>query len=214
MKVTDEEITVQKLFGTKSFRWDDVERVSRRGEYLFFHNRDGNATLSIGSQMNGYAELLDLFFKKHSRLFKAIESGFISRGRYDFLAILFFALLSIGLGLYSFRVSEWFYGVVYVGCGIYALFIWPRIPQSITLLDDVLLVNYPFREVSYYARWIKEVTLGETKSWGQVSHFVKINLRMGNSISLSAFPHNGLLAYRSLKRWHEKALAKEIVQSS
>lgn len=215
VKITDEEITVQKLFGSKSFRWDEIERISRRGEYLFFHNYDGKTTLSIGSEMNGYAELLELFFKKHAKLFRVLENEPLSwDSRNSNYFMLLYALLFFGASIYFFYTAEWFLGVGYSGIVIYSLFNWPRITTSIIILDDMFIVTYPFREKSYYARWIEEITLGETKPWGQVSQFVKINLKAGKSIDLRLFPHNGLLAYRRLKRWHKKALKKETAQIS
>ncbi len=213
IKVTDEEIIIQSLIGKKSLRWTEVEHVSVQGEYLRLHGRDGSAILSIGSQMNGYAELLDLLFKNHSKLFKTLESEFISLWKYSELFALLFVLFLLGVGAYSFLESDWFLGILLFGLGTFALFSWPKAPRIVTWLDDKIIVTYPFRETFYSARWIDSITLGETRSWGQVSHFVKINPKMGNSISLSAFPHNGLLAYRSLQHWHKRELEKATIPS-
>jgi len=79
VKISDEEIVTHRLLGSKSLKWSEINRASVRGQSLRLHNYDGDITLSIDSQLEGYIDILNIIFKKLPNLLDAGENNFLSK---------------------------------------------------------------------------------------------------------------------------------------
>ncbi len=209
VKVSNEEITINRLLGSKSLRWPEIARVSTRGQGLRLHNYDGDLALSIDPQLEGYAEILDAIFHKRPDLFDNNDNTVMSG---SWLV----SLLALGSGLLFIAASVfWFFGaeesekvfpLILFGIGVFVIAIWFFAPKRLTLESKALMIGYFFKEESYSAGDIDSISLEKQRTRNGYIYFVRINLRSGKKIKLPTFNQGVPLTYQILKRWHEKAI--------
>ena len=165
--------------------------------------------LSLDSQVEGYAEILDILFNKRPDLFNEGENIVMSTGWLVNLLIVGFSLfLIIVFSVFMFSLSEEFEkisSVILVALGVWLLVAWFLSPKSIGLEDRTLLVIYFFKEVSYSVEDIRFVSLEKTRTKEGYVYFPQLNLTSGKKIKLPGFKQGSIFTYQILKRWHQKA---------
>lgn len=213
IKISDQELTTSRLLRLKSLRWSEIERVSMRGQSLRLHNHDEDIVLSLDSQVEGYAEILDIVFSKRPDLFDEGENTVMSSGWLGNLLILGFGLLIIVVSVLGFSVPEEEYdkifSVIFFALGVYLIVSWFLSPKSVALEDRTLLLMYFFKEVSYSAEDIHFISLEKRRTKDGYIYFPQLNLRSGKKILLPGFKQGSVITYQILKRWHEKATSKD-----
>ena len=214
IRISNEEIVTRRLLGSKSLRWSEIGRVSMRGQALRLHNHEEDVTLSFDSQLESYAEILDIIFNKRPDLFDVGENDVMSTGLFGSLFTIGFGLLLIGLSIFVFSASEELgalYALIFFALGLYVIVSWFLSPKSIILEDQKLLVMYFFKEVSCMANDIKSVTLERRKTRNGYIYFVHVNLNIGKPLKLPGFKQGSVLSYQILKRWHENAISRQSI---
>jgi hypothetical protein len=78
VKISNDEITTTRLLGSKSLRWSEIARVSTFGQTLRLHNYDDDLVLSIDSQLEGYANILDIILNKRPDLLDTTDDNGMS----------------------------------------------------------------------------------------------------------------------------------------
>jgi len=209
VKVSDQEITTKKILKSKSLRWSEIARVSIRGQTLRLHNRDEDIVLLIDPQLEGYSAILDLLFKKRPDLLNLGENNVMARSLLNHTLIIGYGLLimmiSIPLFISREHQFDWFFGLVFIGIGIYVIISWFLSAQSMVLENkDLLLISF-FKEIHYSANDINSISLEKTRTKNGYVYFAQINLKSGKKIKLPGFKQGSVITYQMLKRWHEKA---------
>jgi len=207
VKISDEEIVTHGLLGSKSLKWSEINRASVRGQSLRLHNYDGDITLSIDSQLEGYIDILNIIFKKLPNLLDAGENNFLSKSILTNIISVALSLLlvSIAILFLVYQGSDWFISILFVGLGIYILISWLLSPQGVALEGSSLSVVYLFKKVSHRADEISAIALEKRRTRNGYFYFVRLNLKTGKPVKLSM--QGAILAYETLKRWHEKTIS-------
>lgn len=109
VKISSEEITTNRLLGSKSLRWSEIARVSVFGQAVKLHNYDEDLVLSIDSQLDGYADILDIIFSKRSDLLDKNEDTVLTSSWLGTSAALGFGVHHGASHLCLFRIQR-------VGC--------------------------------------------------------------------------------------------------
>jgi hypothetical protein len=189
----------------------DISHVSMQGQALRLHSSDDDVVLLIDSQLEGYAEILDIVFRRRPDLFDVGNNDVMSRGLLGSIAALGSGLAMVCISVLFFYVAgkmetmSIIFAAVFFAIGIFIIANWFLSPQRILLENQTMVVSYLFREVSYTAGDIKSIALVKTKTRNGYIYFVQTNLKNGKSLKLSGFALGSVLMYQILKRWHEKA---------
>jgi hypothetical protein len=208
VRISDEGITTSRLLGSKSLRWSEVASVSTRGPALRLHNRDGDLTLSIDSQLDGYKEILDIVFSRRPDLLDSSENNVMSRNWLNDLLFLGFGLFILAIAIFLFFMfdeSDKLLSVIFLALGVYVIVGWFLSPKSLTLESKNLVMGYLFKEVSHSVDDINSISLEKRRTRNGYIYFVQINLASGKKIKLPAFKQGAPLTYQILKKWHQKA---------
>jgi len=214
VRTSDMEITSRNWLGSKSLRWNEIARVSMRGQNIRLHNSSDDVTLFIDSQMDRYAEILDILFKKRPDLIDTDENQSMSRGIFTSIVIIGFGLLIIALSIPFFTDEEvWFLGPLFIGLGLWIIVAFILSPKSVVLENGTLRILYLFREISYPAEEIQGFSLEKTRTRNGYVYFVQVNLINGKPIKLSTTKPGNVITYQTLKRWHEKAKSNRSIFS-
>lgn len=210
--ITDEEITAQNLFGSRTLRWSEIHRVSGRGYEIKLHNYDGDLTVHPSSGLPGYEQIVDLIGAKRPDLFSPQEYGEMRRGIMPFILMGLVILLILGamvafviaalsssdtpiVGLMPLAV----FGFIVVFIGWMTL----SIPQAVTLDGFSLNLKYLFSERAIRADEIKHIQFWYTQSRNGKHYFIALHLTNGKQVRLSGLGISLPIAYLVLKNWHQ-----------
>lgn len=210
VKISNEEITTDRLFVSKSLRWSELARASTRGQALQLHNQDEDLTLSIDSQLDGYMEILDMIFNRRPDLLDKSDDHVMSISGLVSIFTLGFGLFLIAIPVFLFFVTaevDSIFFLFFFAIGMIIIVVWLLSPKSLTLESKNLIVGYLFNEVSHSADDINSISLEKRSTKNGYVYFAQINLTSGKKIKLPAFKQGAPLTYQILKRWHKKAVS-------
>jgi len=179
VKISENEIVTTRLLGTKSLSWVDISHVSMQGQALRLHSSDDDVVLLIDSQLEGYAEILDIVFRKRPDLFDVGNNDVMSRGLLGSIAALGSGLAMVCISVLFFYVAgkmetmSIIFAAVFFAIGIFIIANWFLSPQRILLENQTMVVSYLFREVSYTAGDIRSIALVKTKTRMDISILFK-----------------------------------------
>ncbi|MBK9780645.1 MAG: PH domain-containing protein [Anaerolineales bacterium] len=209
--LTDDEITTQSLFGSKSMRWSDIGRVSGRGFNIKLHDYNEDMTVTPSPGLPGYEEIIDILGSKRPDLFSSQEYGEMRRGLGPLALLMSVLLLLLGISL-SFFLSIMdtseapFAGLIallaFVLFAAFAAAMVFSIPNSLTLERNSLILKYVFSEKTLLADEIASVRLSFTQSRNGKQYFIALMLTNRKSIRISGLGISLPIAYLVLKNWH------------
>ncbi|MBK6792852.1 MAG: PH domain-containing protein [Anaerolineales bacterium] len=209
--LTDDEITTQSLFGSKSMRWSDIGRVSGRGFNIKLHDYNEDMTVTPSPGLPGYEEIIDILGSKRPDLFSSQEYGEMRRGLGPLALFMSVLLLLLGISL-SFFLSIMdtseapFAGLIallaFVLFAAFAAAMVFSIPNSLTLERNSLILKYVFSEKTLLADEIASVRLSFTQSRNGKQYFIALMLTNRKSIRISGLGISLPIAYLVLKNWH------------
>lgn len=210
VRISSNEITTKRLLGSKSLRWSEIGQVSMRGETLRLHSRDEDFTLSIDSQLDAYADLLDIIFSKRPDLLDNSDNHVMSISWLGILSTAGIGLFVIILGVFQFLGADdigKIFSLMFFAIGLFIMARWLLSPKSLTLEGKDLTIGYWFKEASHSASDIDYISLEKQRTKNGYIYFAQINLTSGKKIKLHAFRQGAHLTYQILKRWHKKAVS-------
>lgn len=210
VKISNDEITTTRLLGAKSLRWSEIARVSTFGQALRLHNYDDDLVLSIDSQLDGYADMLDIIFSKRPDLLDKNDTTVMTISWLGVISTLGVGLFIIIMGVFQFLATEDFnkiFSLMFFAIGASLIVKWFLSPIRLTLEGKDVIVGYWFKEASHSAQEIEFVSLEKQRTRNGYVYFVQINLASGKKIKLPTFKQGAPLTYQILKRWHKKAIA-------
>ena len=214
--LTEDEITAQNIFGSRTLRWTEIDRVSGRGYEIKLHDHDGDVTVHPSSGLSGYEQIIDFIGAKRPDLFSPQEFGEMRRGFLPFVMMAFVILLILGgmvavffailnsssdVSLPSLMPLAIFFFIA-VMIGGMAL----SIPRMVALEGNTLNLKYLFSEKSLRADEIKFIQLGYTQSRNGKHYYVALHQTSGKQIRLSGLGISMPIAYLVLKNWHQGSL--------
>lgn len=210
--VSDDEIAVQGLLGTKSINWANVGRVSGWGYAMKLHSRDDDVTLSISPRLPGYQEVIEFVGSKRPDLFSVQEYGSMKRGITQYLAVLLGLLMMGGVAVvYIVAImsnEQTITSSSFMPLLIIAVFALIMIvttlsgPHSINLEGNSVNLKYLFSEKSFQSNEIANIQLSFTQSRNGRHYFIALNLLSRKTIRISGLGMSLPIAYLVLKNWH------------
>jgi hypothetical protein len=212
VKVSNDEITTNRLLGSKSLKWSEIARVSTFGQTIRLHNYDDDLVLTLDSQLDGYADVLDIIFSKRPDLLDREDSTAMTISWLGAVSTLGVGVLIIIMGSLQFLETQGFekiFSLIFLAIGLSFIVRWFISPKRLTLEDKDLTLGYWFVETSYSARDIDHISLEKQRSRNGYIYIAQINLTSGTKIKLPAFKQGTHLTYQILKRWHKRAVSNQ-----
>ncbi|MBK6645870.1 MAG: PH domain-containing protein [Anaerolineales bacterium] len=209
--VSDEEISIQNLFGVKSLRWAEVDRVSGRGYALKLHDRDEGVKMSINPQLPGYEEIVEFAGVRRPDLFSPNQYSDMKRGVTVYVLIFLFVTLILGISLFYVYVTmdspntspvEYLPLLVFVLITIAFGSMVFSVPRALTLDGNTMGLKYILGERTIRADEIAIVQFRFTQSRNGRHYFVNLSLHNRKNIQLKALGVGLPIAYLVLKNWH------------
>lgn len=210
--VSEEEISVKKLFGTKTLSWSEIARVSGWGYAFKLHNRDEDVKLSISPRLPGYEEIIEFTGTKRPDLFSPNEYSEMKRGLAVYILMFFFMVLILGISaafVYSTfdpstsSLVEYLPMLVFVILALFFGALTFSVPRSLTINGNILDLKYIFGEKSVRADEIALIQLRFTQSRNGKQYFINLSLRDRKDIQLRGLGVGLPIAYLVLKNWHK-----------
>ena len=209
--VSDDEIAIQGLLGTKSINWMNLGRGLGQGYTLKLHSRDDDVTLSVSPRLPGYQEVVEFVGSKRPDLFTSQEYSSMKRSVFQYLGVL--------LGLFMMGGVAVAYLLAMFGNGditsssfmpllilvVFALIMMVTTlsgPQSINLEGSTLNLKYLFSEKSFQANQIAHIQLSFTQSRNGRHYFIALTTLERKTIRISGLGLSLPIAYLVLKNWH------------
>jgi Na+/melibiose symporter-like transporter len=211
--LSDSEISTQSLLGTKSLRWNEINRVSGRGYGIKLHNFDGDVTVTPSQQLPRYEEIVELIGVKRPDLFNPLEYSEMKKGWSTWVSFAVFALILIGtvigFGVSFFnspRTTAALFMPMLIAAVIFIVFFGLIFssPQSLTLNGNSMFIKYLFSEKTMPADEIASVELRFTQTRNGKNYFILISQRNKKTLRISGLSPSLPIAYLVLKNWHKK----------
>lgn len=211
--ISEDEISSQTLFGTKTLRWSEITRVSGRGHAIKLHNFDGDVTVVPSSNLPRYEEIIEWIGNKRPDLFNPQEYTELKSGSFPLLAGLTLLILLLGMfagaGLLIYTSPDSaaviitplliFLIIIVVAAGTIAFR-----PRSLTLDGKSMTIRYLFREKNLLADEIQNVQFTYRQTRNGKIFFILLQLANRKSLRLSGLNPNLPVVYLVLKNWHKQ----------
>lgn len=211
--ISEDEISSQTLFGTKTLRWSEITRVSGRGHAIKLHNFDGDVTVVPSSNLPRYEEIIEWIGNKRPDLFNPQEYTELKSGSFPLLAGLTLLILLLGMfagaGLLIYTSPDSmaviitplliFLIIIVVVAGTIAFR-----PRSLTLDGKSMTIRYLFREKNLLADEIQNVQFTYRQTRNGKIFFILLQLANRKSLRLSGLNPNLPVVYLVLKNWHKQ----------
>jgi len=203
--ISDDGISTQGVFGEKSLRWNEINRISGRGYGLRLHNLDGDVALSPSIELPGYEEVIETIGAQRPDLFSPSRHPIFKKTAEYAILLPLVALVSIGVG-----VIVWLQAgnigvipfLVFFITGLAVLGYSFSAPQSVRIEGEALWVKRLWGEKTFSVAEIRSVELAYQRDRSGRNYFVRLNLHRGKPLKLIGLAPAMLVVYLVLKKWH------------
>jgi hypothetical protein len=211
--ISDDGISAQTIFGEKSLRWGEINRVSGSGYRIKLHNFDGDVIVAPSAQLPGYEEVVEWIGIKRPDLFNPLEYDEMKRNIPStvlfagFILLLVIVLLSFGvMSFYNNENLAALFPLAFVLLTIFVVFgiFFFFQPQSLTLEGKSLRVKYLFNERTLLADEIASIDLRYPQSRNGKSYFIQLSQVNKKKIKISGLSPSLPIVYLVLKNWRGK----------
>ncbi|MBI2333633.1 MAG: hypothetical protein HYU84_16020 [Chloroflexi bacterium] len=208
--VSDDEIAIQGLFGTKNLKWTEIARASGWGYSMKLHSRDEDVTVAVSPRMPGYQEVIEFVGSKRPDLFSPREYGEMRRGVGSLLGMFFIILIMVGVSIAFIFVtmessdtsfSAYLPLLIFVGVVLFLAASVLSTPRSVTLDGNMMTLKYFFSEKIIRTDEVNSIQLSYTQSRNGRHYFIALNLINRKSIRISGLGISLPIAYLVLKNW-------------
>jgi len=209
--LSDDEISSQNIFGTRTLRWTEIHRVSGRGYNIKLHNFDEDVIVAPSPQLPHYEEIVEQIGEKRPDLFSPQEFSEMKRGVGFLAGIGVLVLAVIGFAVFfTLQIGDLFssnfFFIVIALLVVFAFVIYKivaTVPMSVILEGHHLFLKYLVGQRTLPADEIKFIRLSYTQSRNGKIYFVEVSLVNGRALRLSGLSPNLPTAYLVLKNWHK-----------
>jgi hypothetical protein len=209
--ISDNEIMSQTILGKKSLGWNEISRISGRGNGITLRNNFGDVTVSPRPNLPGYIEVVNWIGNKRPDLFNPMEYNVMSRSRLGMILFPMIGLIFIGFGFFSFfnqsnsqAIDAFFPFFLFLVVGIVFIGMMFATPQSITIDGKSLLIKYITRQKTLLAEEITSIDLRYTQTRNGKNYFIALVLKNNKIVRVSGLAPSLPIAYLVLKNWHKK----------
>lgn len=205
--ISENEISSQSIFGTRTLTWAEISRVSGWGNAIKLRNMHGDVTVSPSPQLAGYEEVVEFIGSKRPDLFAPQDYSEMSRSWYGYILLGVIALFVIGTGLFLLTQAGSTGVIIFLFFLILALFIAYvtfSMPKSLSLEGDTLHIQYFFNEKSVRANEVTSINLNYRQTRNGKSYFVGIDLTNKRYTRISGIGPNLPIVFLVLKNWQKK----------
>lgn len=213
--VSDEEICVQGLFGSKTLRWAEIGHISGWGNTMKLHSRDEDVNLSVSSRMPGYLEVIELVGMKRPELFSPRDYPEMRRGFSFFASMGAFILVFFGFIAFfasGFLTSGDFssetlipFVILFLMLLVFAGMFFSA-PRVVLMEGDQLTLRYILSERIIHTSEVSFVQLRYTQTRNGRHYFIFLQLTNGKSIRISGLSLSLPIAYLVLRNWQQGRL--------
>jgi hypothetical protein len=206
--LSEDEISTQSLFGTKSMRWTEIGRVSGRGYGIKLHNVDEDVTVVPSPRLPGYEEIIEFIGRKRPDLFSPLEYGEMKRGLGSFvglliLGILFFGIMTLFIFEMDFSFDTLIPFMFFAAFILFFMGVFLFSPQSLTLDGRTLVVKYLLNKKELSVDEIAGVQFGYTQTRNGKQYYIAIHLTNRKNIRVSGLRIGLPVGYLVLKNWYQ-----------
>lgn len=210
--VSDDELSVRGLFGTKTLRWTDIGSVSGWGNSMKLMSRDEDVKISVSPRMPGYEDVIEVVGVKRPDLFSPLEHNEMRRGLSAYMGVLFGILLLLGVSTAfvvavmdspDTSISAYMPLLFIVGVALFLAVSILSAPRALILEGRTMELKYLLSEKTIRADEIRQVQLGYTQTRNGKRYFIALHLTSGKNIRLSGMGLSLPIAYLVLKNWHQ-----------
>ncbi len=205
--ISENEISSQSIFGTRTLTWAEISRVSGWGNAIKLRNMHGDVTVAPSPQLAGYEEVVEFIGSKRPDLFAPQDYSEMSRSWYGYILLGVIALFVIGTGLFLLTQAGSTGVIIFLFFLILALFIAYvtfSMPKSLSLEGDTLHIKYFFNEKSVRANEVTSINLNYRQTRNGKSYFVGIDLTNKRYTRISGIGPNLPIVFLVLKNWQKK----------
>ncbi|CAG0959091.1 hypothetical protein ANAEL_00516 [Anaerolineales bacterium] len=218
MVISDEGIFAQTILDEKFLRWDEISRVSGRGDGIKLYNFNGDVTIAPSPNLFGYEEIVYFIGNKRPDLFDPQEYGVMKQSAsvqvmLDVLAVASVGvLLVVGVLFFYKRESSAFLLplslLVFIPVGMFAVISFFQV-QAVILDGKYLHLKYLLQEKTLSADEIESISLCYFKTWqtrgmGIKNYFIMLVQKHKETIRISRLSPCVPIVYLVLKNWHKK----------
>jgi hypothetical protein len=214
--ISEDGISAQSILGEKSLRWEEISRVSGRGDGIKLHNLDGDVTVAPSSQLPGYEEVVEWIGIKRPDLFNPQEYSEMRRGVSTLVVLAVFGVVLVGViittgVLFSYNSNNLdallpLIFIIFILVAVFAAAFFFQ-PQSLMLEGKSLRVKYLFKEKTLLADEIASVDLRFTQNKNGKNYFVQLTQVNKKKMRISGLSLGLPIVYLTLKNWHTKNVA-------
>lgn len=209
--ISEDEISSQSLFGLKTLRWTEINRISGRGYTIKLHNFDGDVTVAPSPNLPRYEEVIEIIGKKRPDLFNPQEYDELISGTFFLIPgvivlILFIGTL-LGFGVMLFQSPD---SSVVMVAPLFILFIIIAIfvamafsqPRSVMLDGKSMTIKYLLREKTLLADEIQSIQFAFQSTRNGKNYFILLHLANRKTVRIAGLKLSVPIVYHILKNWH------------
>ena len=207
--ISDNEISTQSILVTKSLAWNEISRISGRGNAIKLHNNFGDVTVAPSPQLPGYEEVINWIGIKRPDLFNPLEYSEMSRGWLSTFILPALGLLFFGVAYFIFtQTNDTFFpllmisiiGVLFVGMMFASV-------QAVSIQGGSIVISYLFNRRTISAAEIAAIDLRYTQTRNGKHYFVALDLVNKKTIRVSGLSPSLPVVFLVLRNWHKQNAA-------
>ena len=164
--------------------------------------------LTIGSRLDGYAEIFELLHQKRPDLFDIEKYKSFTHNRLNAIVQLAIGIFLVVLGLLGYfsgneaLISTLVFGFIF---SLVSFRNWYFPPRALTLEQESLNFSYVNKIVSLPINEITDIKIGRQQQVKSVQvNSVLVFLKNGSILELSSYDQSAIVMYYVLKQWHQK----------
>jgi hypothetical protein len=207
--ISDNEISTQSILVAKSLAWNEISRVSGRGNAIKLHNNLGDVTVAPSPQLPGYEEVINWIGIKRPDLFNPLEYGEMSRSWLSAFLLPALGLLFFGVGYFIFTQSSdtFFPLLVFTTIGVVFLGMMFASVQAVSIQGGSIVISYLFNRRTVSAAEIAAIDLRYTQTRNGKHYFVALDLVNKRTIRVSGLSPSLPVVFLVLRNWHKQNAA-------
>lgn len=210
--VSNDEISVQKLFGAKTLRWTEISQVSGWGDRMKLQSRDEDVTISVSPRLPGYEDVIDTVGTKRPDLFSPLEHNEMRRSLSSYLGVFVVVIVLVGMSALFIFVTlsnsesspvAYIPLLVIVAMTLFLVVMTLSAPRVLILEGRTMILKYLFSEKNINADEVRLIQLSYTQTRNGKQYFIAMRLTNGKNIRLSGLGMSLPITYLVLKNWHQ-----------
>ena len=208
VSVLETTITTKTLLGTKSLQWSDIGYFSARGSSTRLHHHYESKVLTIGSRLDGCAEIFELLYQKRPDLFDIERYKSFNHNMSNATVQLAIGIFLVVIGLLGYfsgieaLISTLVFGLLF---SLVSVRSWYSSPRELILEQKSLDIGFLRNVISIPIDDIAAIKLGRQQQIKSVQvNSALVYLKNGNILNLSGYNQSPIVMYYVLRQWFQR----------